>query len=56
MTRMQIAQGLIKLQDLHKKGYIDCAKEDTDDIKKALNSAIEIILRARGNALYAKDY
>ena len=56
MTRMQIAQGLIKLQDLQKKGYIDCAKEDTDDIKKALSSAIEIILRARGSDLYAKDY
>ena len=56
MNRMQIAQGLIKLQDLHKKGYIDCAKKDTDNLKKVLSSAIEIILRARGNDLYAKDY
>ena len=56
MNRMQIAQGLIKLQDLHKKGYIDCADEDTDEIKKSLSAAIEIILRARGNDLYGKDY
>ena len=56
MNRMQIAQGLIKLQDLHKKGYIDCNKEDTEDIGKAISSAIEIILRAKGSDLYGKDY
>ena len=56
MTRMQIAQGLIKLQDLHKKGYVDCDEEDNDDLKKSLSAAIEIILRARGNDLYGKDY
>ena len=56
MNRMQIAQGLIKLQDLHKKGYVDCDKEDTKDLGKAISSAIEIILRARGDDLYGKDY
>jgi len=56
MNRMQIAQGLIKLQDLHKKGYVDCDKEDTKDLGKAISAAIEIILRARGNDLYGKDY
>tara|TARA_R100001244_G_scaffold129677_1_gene101264 strand:- start:852 stop:1022 length:171 start_codon:yes stop_codon:yes gene_type:complete len=56
MKRMQIAQGLIKLQDLHKKGYIDCKDEDAEDIGKAISSSIEIILRARGDELYGKDY
>ena len=56
MTRMQIAQNLIKLQDLHKKGYVDCDKEDTKDLGKAISAAIEIILRARGDDLYGKDY
>ena len=56
MNRMQIAQGLIKLQDLHKKGYVDCDEEDNDDLKKSLSAAIEIILRARGDDLYGKDY
>jgi len=56
MNRMQIAQGLIKLQDLHKKGKVDCDKEDTEGLSKAISSAIEIILRARGDDLYGKDY
>ena len=56
MNRMQIAQGLIKLQDLHKKGYVDCKDEDIEDIKKAISSAIEVILRVRGDELYGKDY
>ena len=56
MTRMQIAQNLIKLQDLHKKGYVDCDKEDTEGLGKAISAAIEIILRARGDDLYGKDY
>jgi len=54
---MQIAQGLIKLQDLHKKALILSGdKKDDEDIKKALSKAIEIILSARGDDLYGKDY
>jgi len=56
MNRMQIAQSLIKLKDLHDKGKINCEKDDKENIAKAISTSIEIILRAKGNDLYGKDY
>jgi|TARA_R100001530_G_scaffold105657_1_gene73777 hypothetical protein len=56
MNRMQIAQGLIKLKDLHDQGKINCEKDDKEDIAKAISASIEIILRAKGNDLFGKDY
>ena len=56
MNRMQIAQSLIKLKDLHDQGKVKCKKDDKKNIAKAINASIEIILRAKENDLYGKDY
>tara|TARA_R110000824_G_scaffold261868_5_gene450615 strand:- start:6958 stop:7128 length:171 start_codon:yes stop_codon:yes gene_type:complete len=56
MNRMQIAQNLIKLKDLHDQGKIKCNKDDKEKIAKAISISIEIILRAKGDDLFGKDY